>query len=107
MQTRREVLNTETVSAQWSVPVDDASSWTPSVSVTCTDCAESFSNDLCQQYAWAPTVDLESSYGYVWTQTIGAAGASMTFTTNLFMGLGAFTWVSNPNPQTRPSNPTQ
>ena len=109
MQTRRELLNTETVSAQWWVPVDDASSWTPSVSVTCTDCADdSFVNARCQKYMWALTGSLQSSCGFSLSQTIGTAGGSMSVNSeDLFPGLGAFTMVSNPKPQTPNPKPFQ
>ena len=109
VQTRRAVLNTETVSAQWSVPVDDASSWTPSVSVTCTDCADdSDVNARCQQYMWALTDSLRNSCGFSLSQTMGTAGGSMSVNSeDLFPGLGAFDMVSNPKLQTLSSNPTQ
>ena len=112
MQTRREVLNTETVSVQWSVPVDaSVASWTPNVTVTCNNCADIDVNALCQQYVWASTDAIRSSYacgGFSLSQTMGTAGGSISVNSeDLFPGLGAFTMVSNPKPQTLPGNPTQ
>ena len=110
VQTRRAVLNTETVSAQWSVPVDaSVATWTANVSVTCTDCADdSGVNALCKQYVWAPTDALRSSCGFSLSQTIGTVGGSMSVNSeDLFPGLGAFTMVSNPKPQTPNPKPFQ